>query len=389
MKRFANQFKILDSGFTILPFSICHFEGELVNEHLYAVIMAGGGGTRLWPLSRQKHPKQVLNLLGDRSMFQLAVDRLLPLLPPERVLVVTAADQVAALAEQVPELPRENFIVEPLGRGTAPCIGLAALHLRARDPDAVMAVLTADHYIRHTETFRVVLSVARKVAEQGYLVTLGIEPTFPATGYGYIGQGTGLGKMDGFPVFHVERFTEKPDSETALRFLGAGTYAWNSGMFIWQVERLLAEIRQWIPELHETLIALEAVLGTPAYGKTLADLWPALHKETIDYGIMEKAERVAVIPVDLGWSDVGAWSSVMELREPDGEGNVISGDVLRIATTNTMVLSQAERLVAIIGVQDLIVVDTPDALLVTSRSQSERVRELVEQLRREGRTEQL
>jgi mannose-1-phosphate guanylyltransferase len=351
--------------------------------------MAGGGGTRLWPLSRQKHPKQVLNLLGDRSMFQLAVDRLLPLLPPERVLVVTAADQVAALAEQVPELPRENFIVEPLGRGTAPCIGLAALHLRARDPDAVMAVLTADHYIRHTEAFRVVLSVARKVAEQGYLVTLGIEPTFPATGYGYIGQGTGLGKMDGFPVFHVERFTEKPDSETALRFLGAGTYAWNSGMFIWQVERLLAEIRQWIPELHETLIALEAVLGTPAYGKTLADLWPALHKETIDYGIMEKAERVAVIPVDLGWSDVGAWSSVMELREPDGEGNVISGDVLRIATTNTMVLSQAERLVAIIGVQDLIVVDTPDALLVTSRSQSERVRELVEQLRREGRTEQL
>ena len=360
-----------------------------MNEHLYAVIMAGGGGTRLWPLSRQKHPKQVLNLLGGRSMFQLAVDRLLPLLPPERVLVVTAADQVAALAEQVPELPRENFIVEPLGRGTAPCIGLAALHLRARDPHAVMAVLTADHYIRHTETFRAVLSAARKVAEQGYLVTLGIEPTFPATGYGYIGQGTGLGKMDRFPVFHVERFTEKPDAETALRFLGAGTYAWNSGMFIWQVERILAEIRQWIPGLHETLIALDAVLGTPAYGKTLADLWPTLHKETIDYGIMEKAERVAVIPVALGWSDVGAWSSVMELREPDGEGNVISGDVLKIATTNTMVLSQAERLIATIDVQDLIVVDTPDALLITSRSQSERVREVVERLRREGRTEQL
>ncbi len=360
-----------------------------MNEHLYAVIMAGGGGTRLWPLSRRKHPKQTLNLLGDRSMFQLAVDRLLPLLPPERVLVVTAADQVAALAEQVPELPRENFIVEPLGRGTAPCIGLAALHLHARDPRAVMAVLTADHYIRHTETFRVVLSVARKVAEQGYLVTLGIEPTFPATGYGYIGQGTGLGKMDRFPVFHVERFTEKPDAETALRFLNAGTYAWNRGMFIWQVERILAEIRQWLPELHETLIALEAVLETPAYGKTLADLWPALRKETIDYGIMEKAERVAVIPVDLGWSDVGAWSSVMELREPDEEGNIISGDVLKIATTNTMVISQAERLVATIGVQDLIVVDTPDALLVTSRSQSERVRELVERLRQEGRTGQL
>lgn len=356
-----------------------------MNEHLYAVIMAGGGGTRLWPLSRRPHPKQMLTLIGTRSMFQLAVDRLLPLLPPERILVVTAADQMAALAAQVPDLPAENFIVEPLGRGTAPCIGLAALHLQQRDPLAVMAVVTADHYIRHVETFRGVLQAAQSVAEQGYLVTLGIEPTYPATGYGYIRRGALLAELGAFTAYHVAQFTEKPSAEVALQFLAAGDYTWNSGMFIWRAARILEEIARWMPALAETLQVLGAALSTPRYAPLLEQLWPQVAKEMIDYGIMEKAERVAVFPVDLGWSDVGAWPAVMALHAPDAQGNVLLGDVMAVDTTDSMIFSGADRLVATIGLRDVIVVDSADVTLITTRVQAERVREIVEALERGGR----
>ncbi len=360
-----------------------------MDEHFYALIMAGGGGTRLWPLSRQAHPKQTLTLFGDRSMFQLAVDRLLPLLPLERIFVVTAAEQVAPLAEQVPGLPRENFIVEPQGRGTAPCIGLSALHLRARDPEAVMAVLTADHYIRDVVRFRAVLDAARQVAQQGYLVTLGITPTYPATGYGYIGQDELLGETAGFSCYRVARFTEKPDAATALQLLQHGTYAWNSGMFIWRADRVLDEIARWMPPLYGTLTALEGTLGTPGYEEQLMQLWPTVRKETIDYGVMEKAAQVAVIPVDLGWSDVGAWPAVMELHESDEEGNVLVGEVVALDTSETMVFSQDRRLVATIGLRDVIVVDTPGALLIATRDQAERVREVVDRLKAQQREDVL
>ncbi|MBN1260613.1 MAG: mannose-1-phosphate guanylyltransferase [Anaerolineae bacterium] len=361
------------------------------NEHFYALIMAGGGGTRLWPLSRQAHPKQALTLFGERSMFQLAVDRLLPLLPVDRILVVTAADQVAPLSEQVPELPLENFIVEPLGRGTAPCIGLSALHLHDRDPDAIMAVVTADHYIRRVDVFRAVLQAARAVAEQGFLVTLGIAPTKPATGYGYICRGEPLGAELGFEVYQVQQFTEKPDLETAQRFLDAGVYAWNSGMFIWRAERILEEIARWMPELDHTLQILRPRLGTTAYQSALDAQWPGLSKQTIDYGIMERADRVAVLPADLGWSDVGAWSAVMELNSL-GEAqasNVVVGDPLLVDCERSMVLADGGRLVAMIGIEDLIVVDTPDALLITRRDQSQRVRDVVDALKARNRTDLL
>ncbi|MCJ7838311.1 MAG: mannose-1-phosphate guanylyltransferase, partial [Burkholderiales bacterium] len=273
-----------------------------MTESLYALIMAGGGGTRLWPLSRNAHPKQMLKLFGERTMFQLSVDRLLPLLPPERIFVVTAAEQVDPLAAQYPELPRDNFIVEPLGRGTASCIGLAAMVLHRHDPDAVMAVVTADHFIGRTDDFRAVLRAAQQAAEQGYLVTLGIAPRFASTGYGYICRGALLGRVGDFEYYRVERFTEKPDAPTAAAFVQEGVYAWNSGMFIWRADRILEEMRRWMPDLSATLDALRAVWGTPAYAETLARLWPALRKETIDYGIMEKAAQVAVIPADLEWS---------------------------------------------------------------------------------------
>ncbi|HQE93827.1 MAG TPA: mannose-1-phosphate guanylyltransferase [Anaerolineae bacterium] len=356
-----------------------------MTESLYAVIMAGGGGTRLWPLSRSGHPKQTLKLFGERTMFQLSVDRLLPLLPAEHILVVTAAEQVDPLAAQCPEVPRENFIVEPLGRGTAPCIGLAAMALQQRDPDAVMAVVTADHLIRRVDTFRAALRVAQYVAAQDYLVTLGITPTYPATGYGYIRRGALLGQVGGFDYYRVKRFTEKPDAPTATAFYKEGVYSWNSGMFIWRVARILEEIRRWMPDLSATLDELESVWGTPAYAETLGRLWPALRQETIDYGIMEKADNVVVIPVDLDWSDIGAWAAVMELHPHDDAGNVLVGDVIHLDGVNTMVFAQGERLVVTIGVQDLIVVDTPDAVLIAQRDQAERVKEVIERLRREGR----
>ena len=360
-----------------------------MHEHLYAVIMAGGGGTRLWPLSRRAHPKQTLTLLGDRSMFQLSVDRLLPLLPPEQICVVTAEEQVEPLAAQLPELPQENFIVEPLGRGTAPCIGLSALHLQARDPDAVMAVLTADHYIRRKETFRAVLAAAQAVAEEDYLVTLGIQPTFPATGYGYIRRGEPLGRADSFAYSQVARFAEKPDPATALEFFTSGEYAWNSGMFVWRTARILAEMNKLLPELGATLAELSEALGTERYKPLLQRVWPTIQKETIDYGIMERAERVAVIPVEMGWSDVGSWDAVRELQAADEQGNVSRGEHLAVDTAGTLVWAESGRMIATVGVSDLIVVDTPDATLITAREQSERVREIVQLLRAEGREDKL
>jgi mannose-1-phosphate guanylyltransferase len=364
-------------------------------DHLFAVIMAGGGGTRLWPLSRQHHPKQTLSFVGGaagdagRTLFQSSVDRLLPLLPLERILVVTASEQVAMLMAQYPQLPRENFIVEPLGRGTASCIGLAALHVRRMDPDAVMIVVTADHHINDVDTFCGGVLAASGAAQKGYLVTLGITPTYASTGYGYIRFGESLGMVEGFEVFEAAAFTEKPDKMRAQDFLDAGIYAWNSGMFVWRVDRILEEIALRMPALHQVLVELSSAWAAHTYEVRLADLWPTLAKETIDYGIMERANRVAVIPVDMGWSDIGTWASVMEIRSPDDDGNVLVGDVVQIATERSMVLARGDRLVVAIGLEDVIVVDTPDAVLIARRGMSERVRDVVERLRDEHRLEKL
>lgn len=346
---------------------------------LYALIMAGGVGTRLWPLSRRDRPKQALKLIGERTMFEHAVDRIAPLIQPEQIFVVTGAEHVETLAAQAPELPLENFIVEPEGRGTAPCIGLGAIHLHRQDPEVIMAVLTADHFISDVDRFRQVLTAAAEVAEDGHLVTLGIKPSSPSTGYGYIKQGEGLDEVGGFSVFRAERFTEKPSLETAIHMVDSGEYSWNSGMFIWRVERIVEEFQRQMPEFYVQLAEIEATLGTPGYETALGRVWPQVVKQTIDYGVMEGADDVAVIPVDIGWSDVGSWASLLDLLPADAEGNTVVGLHVGIDTRDTFVFGR-DRLIATIGLEGVVIVDTEDALLVCTKEREQEVRAIVREL---------
>ena len=348
----------------------------------YAVIMAGGSGTRLWPLSRRNHPKQALKLLGEKTMFQYAVERIRSIFPPERIRVVTLARHAPILMEQVPELPAENFILEPEGRGTAPAIGLAAIHIADQDPDASMVILTADHFITKTQRFCDVLAAAEKIAV-GRLVTLGIQPSNASTGFGYIHQGSLAGEQNGFPFFAVERFTEKPDPDSARKMVDSADYSWNSGMFVWQVGRILKEFKRQMPEFHAQLMEVKAALGSPDYLTTIERIWPQVHKQTIDYGIMEGAHNVVVMPVDIGWTDIGSWGSLFDLLPADADGNVFVGSHIGIDAKNSLIFGD-KRLVAVMGVHDLVIVDTQDVLMVCSREREQDVKVLVEVLEQTG-----
>ena len=349
----------------------------------YALIMAGGTGTRLWPSSRYENPKQLLTLVGARSMFEHAIDRLSPLFAATDIFVVAREGLIAPLNGQVPALPAQNFIIEPQGRGTAPAIGLAAIHLQHRDPNAVMAVLTADHFIAKTEHFRHALAAAAALAEQGHLVTLGIKPDAASTGFGYIEQGAALVAQDDFPVFRVAQFAEKPDAETAAEMFASGRYAWNSGMFIWRVARILAEFERQMPRFYAQLMEIAAAIGTADYEAVLARVWPEVSKQSIDYGIMEGAKDVVGLPVDIGWSDVGSWGSLFDVLPVDAEGNVIVGPYLGIDTHGTLAFG-GKRLIATLGVENLVIVDTDDAVLVCAKEREQDVRALVDALRVRG-----
>ncbi|GAB4475193.1 MAG: mannose-1-phosphate guanylyltransferase [Anaerolineales bacterium] len=358
-----------------------------MSDSYYAVIMAGGGGTRLWPLSRRTRPKQMLRIIEQRSLFQMAIDRLEGLFDPEHILVVTVPDQFQELQEQCPRIPKENFLLEPMPRGTAAVVGLAAVHLAKLDSNAVMAVLTADHYIGNQEWFRKLLQVAETVARQGFLVTIGINPTFAATGYGYIQQGKLQGTYQGVDVYHVVRFKEKPDEFQAQVMLARGDHTWNSGMFIWQVERIRQEICRQMPQLEAALGEVEAHWGKPSYADVLARQWEALIPETIDYGIMEGASDVVVIPAGaLKWSDVGSWDSLFDVLPADAQGNIIMGGRhFGLDTRQSLVyVSEEHRLIVTIGIRDLVVVDTGDVLLIVRKDEAQKVRQVVEILKENG-----
>jgi mannose-1-phosphate guanylyltransferase len=353
--------------------------------HTYAVIMAGGGGTRLWPISRKEMPKQLLPLLGKETLFQSTVARLEKLFPPERILVVTVAEQAREMRKQVPSIPAENYLIEPAPRGTASVVALAAAVLQKRDPQALMAIQTSDHYIRNRDLFHYLIRTAFDVAQKNYLVTLGITPTFPSTGYGYIQQGESLNGDYKYPVYTVKRFKEKPDEETAQQLLRGGDHSWNSGMFVWRVDSVLAEIERQMPQLFKVVNKISSAWGTAEQDDVVQAHWFDLKNQTIDYGVMEKAERVAVLPAGgLGWSDVGSWDSLFEVLLPDMNGNVAtSAQHLALDTHNTLVYTKNdERLVVTIGLDDMVIVDAGDVLMVCKVDQSQKVRDVVEHLKK-------
>jgi mannose-1-phosphate guanylyltransferase len=359
-----------------------------MNDHYYAVIMAGGGGTRLWPLSRQSRPKQMLSLFDERTLFQTSVERLNGVFDCGSTLVVTVEQQARELENQSSDIPTENFIIEPMPRGTASVVGLAAVALQQRDPDATMAILTSDHYIGNEENFRETLRVACEVAQEGYLVTLGITPTFPATGYGYIQQGEPAGRYRGKVVYNVLRFKEKPDEDHARQMLWGGDHVWNSGMFVWKVSTILTEFERQMPDLYASLMEISAAWNTPQRDDVVQRIWPTLREETIDYGIMEGAQKAAVIPAaDLGWSDVGSWDSLFEVLDTDENGNiVIGGEHIGLETKDSLVyVHHTHRLIVTIGVSDLVVVDTGDVLLVCPKDKAQMVRQVVGQLKKSNK----
>ncbi len=362
-------------------------------SHTYAVIMAGGGGTRLWPLSRKAKPKQALKLLGEKTLFQTTVERMRGFLPPERILVVTIAEQAEMLRAQTPELPKENFVLEPAPRGTASAIGLAAAFLHQRDTQAVMAVFPADHFIRNRDLFHLLLKIAVDVAQEDYLVTLGITPTFPATGYGYIQRGERLPEKFAYPVYRVKRFKEKPKKEQAYEMSVRGGYSWNSGMFIWRTQAILSEIDRQMPELKSVLDAISDSLASPEPDSVIRDLWLPLASQTIDYGVMENARKVAVLPASgLDWSDVGSWNSLFDVVLPtDTQGNLIFGEnrITRNTRDTLIYGDDKKRLIVTLGVEDLIIVDSGDVLLVAQRDKAQNVREVVARLKKTNRNEYL
>ncbi len=348
----------------------------------YAVIMAGGVGTRFWPASRQALPKQFLTVGGSRTLLQQTVDRLDGLVDDARVFVVTHADYVDMTRQQLPGVPPENVLGEPVARNTAPCIAYAAATIAARDADATLVVLPADHLIRHEKQFREVLRVAIEKAQQpGALVTIGITPTHPETGYGYIQfDGTFDAAEDAPHAFPVRTFAEKPDLATAERFIDSGDFLWNSGMFVWRAATILGAFERYLPDVYEAFLPVQD--GDDAPG-TVEMAYARCPKISIDYGVMEHAERVFVVPGQFGWSDVGDWRAVFDLEQTDAQGNALYGTVIAESSSRCLVRGR-DKLIALVGIHDAIVVETDDALLVCHRDNAQRVKNLVEYMSLNG-----
>jgi mannose-1-phosphate guanylyltransferase len=353
---------------------------------LHAVVMAGGSGTRFWPKSRRNRPKQLLRLFGDATMLQQTIARIATLVPAERTLVITGADQAESTRAQLPELPAENVVAEPCSRDTAPCVGLAALLVARKDPHGTMIVMPADHVIQPAEAFLRTVRAAVGVVESDptALVTFGIKPTRPETGYGFIERGETLGDVEGVAVHRVQQFREKPDRTTAERFLADGRFAWNSGIFVWRAQAILDALRRHRPTLAAALERVGLALGTHNEAATIAREYPQMEKVPIDKAVMEKAANVRVLEVVYDWSDVGDWRALASLVPPDTHGNTIQGDVHAVETRNSIIVSDDGGLIATLGVEDLVIVQSGGATLVARKDRLDQLKALVEGLAQAG-----
>lgn len=352
-----------------------------------ALIMAGGRGERFWPKSRKNLPKQFLSLTDDgKTMIQLTVERILPLVKMEDIYISTNRDYKELVRQQLPEIPEENILCEPVGRNTAPCIGLGAVHMRKKYEDAVMYVLPSDHLIKYTSIFLSTLTDAGEVAEQGEnLVTLGITPDCPETGYGYIKflPDQMLGR-----AFEVDRFVEKPDLETAKEYVASEQYLWNSGMFIWKVSTILKNLETYLPETYQGLNRIADAIGTEGEELVLEKEFSAFQSESIDYGIMEKAKNIYILSGSFGWDDVGSWLAVGRIKKSNEFGNVINGNAVTVDTKNC-IIQGGKKLIATVGIEDIIVVDTEDALLICEKDSAGNIKKVLENLKICNRTEYL
>lgn len=354
---------------------------------LHAVIMAGGSGTRFWPLSRRSLPKQFLTLSGERSLIQTAFDRCQPVIPGDQFWVVTNESMISTTAGHLPEIPANHLFPEPCARNTAPCVGLAAMALAAEDPEAIMLVMPADHVIAPIEKFQEAVNAAVKVIEESpeQLVLFGVPPTVPATGFGYIERGQQLSKG----VYQVESFREKPDRETAEGYLRSEDFYWNCGIFVWKATTILQELETHQPELSLALNHLKESYGTPTWSDSLNEIFPEMPSVSIDYAVLEHSEQISVVEAPFGWDDVGSWEAMSRLNPQDAAGNTIVGKASLVDSSNSIVRSTDEHLVTLLGMNNCIVVHTPGATLVADRSDENAVRQLVQQLKDQGYDEAL
>lgn len=357
-----------------------------MNKNLYAVILAGGSGTRFWPVSRKSNPKQFLDITGRGTLFQETLARIQPKVSGANMLVVTNAAYRQAIEKQIVrfKIPKKNILLEPEGKNTAPAICWAAAKIRAIDPQAVLAVLPSDHLIQNHKKFLNILEEAVGLAQEDFLVTLGIVPTRPETGYGYLK--TSAVKVNGKSIIKVVQFTEKPDLSKAKQFVKHKNYFWNSGMFVWKSSVILEEFQKYLPDIYRRLVKTGHDF-VPTDQTYINKVWGRLPNISIDYGILEKAENVAAVPAPgIDWSDLGSWESLTEVLNKDNHGNIFKGDVIPIECKNTLVWG-GKRVIASIGLTDIVIIDTPDALLVCRKDMSQRVKEIVSVLNKNNRRE--
>lgn len=352
----------------------------------YAIVMAGGSGKRFWPLSRHNKPKQLLRLINKKTLIQESVERLFPLFKLEEVFIITNIDQIGIIREEVKMLPIENILGEPIGRDTSACVGYAAIFLEWLSPGAVFCVLPSDHYILQKEKFQKALLVASKSAEKGGIVTIGIKPTYPATGYGYIQKGTLIDEINGLRLYKLKRFAEKPDSKSATRFIDTREFYWNSGIFIWKTTTILNTIKKWLPGLYKGLMNIKQYLGTPELYTVLQREYEKLKSVSIDYGIMERveAENVVMLEADFEWDDVGSFIAVAKYKKKDDKGNVIEGVHCAIDTEDSIIFSDSEHMIGTIGLKDIVIVHTKDATLICTRNRVDDVRKLADKISEKG-----